>query len=77
VDQVEQSAAVCVLVSVCVCARSVTVDLNDLRLRHLAHWFILRLSTSRLKVKIVGDNRKKKSVAKVVGATSSDGFTVK
>ena len=57
------------------CDRTITLELNDLLFRYLAYWLILRLSRSGSRVKVTCC--RKMNVAKVDGATSSDGVLVK
>ena len=75
VVQVEQSVR-CVCVVLCESGQ-LTFELSDLSHRYLACWFFLTLSRSSSKVKVSQSSRShEENVAKVVGATSSEGFLV-
>ena len=63
-------------VCVCLCVRTITLELNNLRPRYLACWFVIPLSRTESKIKVMcqSSRSQEKNVAKVVGATSSGGF---
>ena len=62
--------------SACVSMRTMTFELDDLWPRYLASWFILTLSRSTSNVKVMGQSSmaQEENVAKMVSATSSEGF---
>jgi len=66
-----------VTVDLYVCICPITCELQDLWTRHLASWFISTLSRSILTVKVMTQSSRsqKKNFSKVVGATSSKGFS--
>ena len=72
VVQMEQSAR-----SVCVCVRTISLELNDLWPRHLSSWCILILSQIRMSRSSRSWNKKMFLLcATVVGETWSEGFLV-
>jgi len=64
--------------ALCLCVRAITFEWSDLWPRYLAGWFNVAMSSWSSNVKVTGQSSRsmEENVAKVVGATSSEGFLV-
>jgi len=76
----KRSLPITLIGPVCVCVwvgiRTITVEQTDLSPRYLARRFILMVSRSCSKIKVIGQSSlsQEENVADAIGATANDGF---